>query len=91
MSSGRSIVWSHNCDAAAEQLGGYGRIDDALIPVIDALQRNPYGTRRVDIDWCSTRFITTDAFKDVPALVRLFYIEPNGTVVIDHVEALDDY
>ena len=91
MSSGRRIVWSHDCDAAAERLGGYRRIDDALIPVLDALQRNPYGTRRVDIDWCSIRYITTDQYKDIPPLVWLFYIEPDGTVVIDHVEALEDY
>jgi hypothetical protein len=91
MSSGRTIVWSHNCDAAAEQLGGYRRIDDALISIIDALERNPCGCPKIDIDWCSTRYIVTDAFKGVPALVWLSYIEPAGTVVIDHVEAIHDY
>lgn len=86
-----TIIWSHNCDAAAERLGGYRRIDDALISIVDAFERNPYGCRRVNIDWCSIRYLTTEAFKDIPALTWWFYIEPNGTVVIEHVEALDIY
>lgn len=91
MSTGRKIVWSHNCDIAAERLGGYRLIDGPLIAIIDALERNPYAALRVDVDWCSTRYITTEATRDVPALFWMFYIEPNGTVVIDHVEALDEY
>jgi hypothetical protein len=91
MTLGRKVVWSHNCTIAAEQLGGYRLIDDPLIAVIDALERNPYAAQRVDVDWCSVRYITTEATLSVSALVWLFYIEANGTVVIDHVEAFDGY
>jgi hypothetical protein len=91
LSSGRAIVWSHNCDIAAEKLGGYRCIDEPLIAVLDALDRNPYAAPKIDIDWCSARYIPTLAKGDAPDLIWLFYIEANGTVVIDHVEALEKY
>jgi hypothetical protein len=45
----------------------------------------------VNLDWDSNRYILTKAFKDVPALVWLFYIEISGRIVIDHVEAFEEY
>ena len=91
MATGREIVFSSNCDAAAELLGGYNRIDDALIPIFDALHHNPEGFEKVALDWSSDRFIITKAFGNVPALVWVFYIEMGGKVVIDHVEPFEDY
>jgi hypothetical protein len=46
MANGREIVFSSDCDAAAAKLGGYSLIDDALIPIFDALHHNPQGFRK---------------------------------------------
>jgi hypothetical protein len=91
MANGREVVFSANCDAAAEKPGGYELIDDALIPIFDALHYNPEGFEKVGLDLSANRIIITKAFGNVPALVWLFYIEMNGRVVIDHVEEFEDY
>jgi len=91
MSLGRNIFFSMNCDTAAEAVGGYERIDGSLIPILDALERNPYGFPRVESDWFAARYIVTKPFEGAPALVWLFYIEPTGDVVIEHVEEYEDY
>jgi hypothetical protein len=91
MANGREIVFSGDCDLAADKLGGYEVIDDALIPIFDALSHNPLGFPKVNLDWDSNRYILTKAFKNVPALVWLFYIELSGRIVIDHVEAFEEY
>jgi hypothetical protein len=88
---GREIVFSANCDAAAEKPGGYDLIDDALIPIFDSLHHNPEGFDKVGLDWSANRFIVTKPFGSVPALVWLVYIEIGGRVVIDHVEEHEDY
>ena len=91
MANGREIAFSAKCDAAADRMGGYIRIDESLIPIFDALYHDPTGFPRVDVDWCACRFIVTKPFRDVPALLWLFYIEPSGRVVIDHVEEFEGY
>jgi hypothetical protein len=91
MANGREIVFSSDCDAAAEKLGGYSLIDDALIPIFDALHHKPQGFPKVTLDWDANRYILTKAFGNVPALVWVFYIEVSGRVVIDHVEAFEEY
>ncbi|MSO99577.1 MAG: hypothetical protein EXR07_00790 [Acetobacteraceae bacterium] len=91
MANGHEIVFSPNCDVAAQKLGGYGAIDDALIPIFDSLHHDPRGFHKVGLDWSANRFILTKAFGKIPALVWLFYIEVSGKVVIDHVEEFEDY
>lgn len=91
MANGREIVFSRECDVAAEKIGGYQRIDETLVPIFDALDRDPTGFRRVDVDWCGCRYIVTDPFRGVPRLTWYFHIEPSGKVVFDHVEEFEDY
>jgi hypothetical protein len=91
MERGRRIFFSKNCDDAAKAVGGYERIDDSLIPIFDALERNPYGFPVVESDWFSARVIVTKPFLNTPSLVWTFYIEPNGDVVLDHVEEYEGY
>jgi hypothetical protein len=91
MSGRRGIFFSRRCDAAAEILGGYRRIDEALDAVWDALSRNPYGLPKCECDWFSARYIVTKPYGDAPALVWLIIIEPSGDVIIDHVEEYEDY
>lgn len=87
----RAIFFSAQCDACAEKVGGYRRIDQALDAVWDALLRNPYALNRVESDWYSTRYVETIAFKNVPALLWEFEIQTNGDIVIDHVEEFEEY
>jgi hypothetical protein len=91
MPVGRNIFFSENCNAAAEAVGGYQRIDVSLIPILDALERNPYGFPKVESDWFSARYIVTKPFEGSPALIWLFFVEANGDVVIDHVEIYEGY
>jgi hypothetical protein len=46
MANGREIVFSRDCDLAADRLGGHEVIDDALIPIFDALSHNPLVFRK---------------------------------------------
>lgn len=91
MPRGRRIFFSQNCDEAAERIGGYKRLDDSLIPIFDALEKNPYGFPSIESDWFSARYIVTEPFLNSPALVWLFYIEPSGDVVLDDVEEFEPY
>ncbi len=91
MSHGRRIVFSENCNAAAQKVGGYEKIDYSLLPVFEALERNHYGFPLVESDWFSCRFIVTKPFLSAPPLVWLFYVEPSGTVVLDYVEEFEGY
>jgi hypothetical protein len=50
MATGREIIFSANCDATAEKLGGYDLIDDALIPIFDSLHHKPEGFEKVGLD-----------------------------------------
>jgi hypothetical protein len=43
---GRNIRYEPSCDLAAEALGGYEAIDEALFVYLEALDRNPSAFRR---------------------------------------------
>lgn len=86
----RRIIFSHECDAAAERIGGYKRIDPSLDPVLDALARNPYGFPMQQSDWFDFRYIVTKPIDDCPALIWTFTIE-NGDVTLRHVEEDEAY
>ncbi len=87
----RAIFFSRQCDECAQHLGGYERIDPALDTVWEALTRNPYALHKVESDYYYARYVTTKAFKDVPALLWTVEIQANGDVVIDHVEEFEEY
>ena len=91
MSGHRKIFYSKECDAAAERLGGYERIDVALDTVWDVLRHDPYKLPRCESDWYSARFILTKPSGDAPALVWLILIESGGDIIIDHVEESEGY
>ena len=90
MPSKRKIVFTPECDRAAELLGGYAAIDCTLDPIYDALWRNPYGFAAIESDWYSFRIIHTKPIGDVPALVWTFTIE-NEEVTIRHVEVFEAF
>lgn len=91
MSGGRRIVFSRECDAAADRLGGYERLDISLDTVWDVLRHNPYRLPRCKSDWFSARYINTKPSGGCPGLVWLIVIETDGSVVIDHVEESEGY
>lgn len=89
---GRRIMFSKQCDEAAERIGGYQAIDEALtVGIYNSLARNPYGFPSVESDWFSARYIVTKPFGNTPALVWIFTIEPTGDVVLEHVEVFENY
>ena len=91
MARDRNIFYSKECDDAAECLGGYGRIDDALDAVWDVLRNNPYQLPQCQSDWFNARYLSTKPTGDAPALVWLITIQPDGDIVIDYVEEAEDY
>jgi hypothetical protein len=87
-----SSPFSKACDLAAEKLGGYKRIDDAVDPLWDALLHNPLGFENVETGlWFSARFATTKPFGRVPALAWIVLVDEDGDVTIDHVEEYEGY
>ena len=88
---GRKIVFSKECDAAAEILGGYEQIDGSLDGFLEALDRNPHGFPKVETDWGSVRYIRTRKAGNVPPLLWRFTIDREGSVEIVHVEEYQDY
>jgi hypothetical protein len=91
MADGHEIEFSAKCDAAAELLGGYAQIGDALIPLFDVLRHDPQGCERLGLEWNSNRLFHTNPIGAIPALVWLFYIEIGGKVIVDHVEVFEEY
>ena len=93
MEGERRIFFSRSCDAAAERLGGYERIDASLDAFWDSLLHNPAGFPEIEgnLPWLRARFIVTKPVEDVRALVWLFVIEDDGDLVIDHVEEFESY
>jgi len=86
----RKIIFSKECDVAAEALGGYQVIDPSLEAAWDALMRNPYEFPFVESDWFSGRYIVTRPIGAVPALCWWFVIQ-SGEVTIVFVEAYLGY
>jgi hypothetical protein len=91
MENGYEIEFSAECDTAAESLGGYARIGEALIPLFDTLRHNPQGCEKIGLDWNANRMIHTSSIGTIPALVWLFYIKIGGKVVVDYVEEFEEY
>ncbi len=90
MAFGRKIVFSAECDAAAEALGGYVRIDRTLDAAMDGLMRDLYGFPLMESDWYSARIIQTKPLPGIPALVWYFTIRGRD-VVIQYVEEFEGY
>lgn len=90
MPSGRRIVSSPECDASVLRLGGWRILDQALEPILDALQRNPYGFTKFECEWASVRYIVTDAIRGAPRLTWYFSIEGQEIILLD-VEEFEDY
>ena len=82
----RQIIFDETFDAAVERLGGYILVDEALDPILDGLYRNPYGFHLIENDWVRIRYVVTKPTGYLPSLVVTFTIEPNGDVILRHVE-----
>ena len=89
--SQRKVIFDHDCDEAAEALGGHQSIDQILFGFLDALQQDPTVFPKIETDWGSARYIRTKRISGVPELIWLFLIEANGDVTIVHVEIYDGY
>jgi hypothetical protein len=87
----RRIIFDHTFDLCAEALGGHKIVDEALAPVIEALHRNPFAFKHIEIEWVSCRYAVTKPLDPLPALIVIFTIEENGDVVIKHAEAAERY
>jgi len=82
----REIIESESFKDAVRELGGYRSIDEALQPIIEALYLSPQGFPFFANKWVSFRYARTKALEFIPALVVVFTIEPNGDVILQHVE-----
>ncbi len=82
---GRSSI-SPEFDQAVARLGGYILVGEALDPIIDGLSRNPYGFPAIENQWVKIRYLITKPTTLLPSLVITFTIEPDGYVILHHVE-----
>ena len=87
----RQIIYEFSFDGAVEALGGYAKLDIAIDPVVDALNRNPYAFPRFENDFMSFRYAITKPVDDVPSLVIVFTILQNGDVSLEHIEENSPY
>lgn len=90
MPAKRNVFFSHDCDKAAEVIGGYLRIDKTLDSFWDGLHRNPYGFPKLESDWFSVRYIITKPMPGVPSLVWNFIISGQDVEIV-HVEEFERY
>ena len=88
----RQIIESESFKEAVRKLGGHRAIDEALEPIIEGLYHYPQGFPFFENQWVSFRYARTKAleFVPLPPLVVIFTIEPNGDVVLQHVEEDQD-
>jgi hypothetical protein len=84
--AGRAIRFDPECDKAAELLGGYATIDDALDVYLEPLYRKPDGFDTIQCAWGSVRYIKTEPIGAAPALIWYFLLERNGDVLMTYVE-----
>ena len=82
----RQLVFAESFDRAVDALGGYRAVDRALEAIIEPLERNPYAFHRFESDLVSFRYALTEPIDDLPSLAVVFRIEPDGNVVLEHVE-----
>ena len=87
----RSIIYSPSCDIAADDLGGYVRIDASLEGAIQGLLVNPYSFPLIESDHYKARYVPTIPLGDLPSLVWLFYIDNENNVIMFHVEEFQRY
>jgi hypothetical protein len=84
------VVFSADCDKAAEAIGGYGRIDKSLDASWDGLHTNPHGFPIYESDWFSVRYILTRPMPGIPPLLWTFRIFRDEVELL-HVEEFERY
>ncbi len=73
-----------------QRLGGYRAINRALESIMDGLMRKPEGFPSFQNEFVKLRYAKTKAIDDeIPPLIFIFTIEPDGDVVLQWVE--EDY
>lgn len=85
-----TVVFSSDCDKAADALGGYIRIDRTLDAFWGGLHSNPHGFPVYLSDWFSIRYIITKPMPGVGPLVWLFTIGTDEVELV-HVEDYERY
>jgi hypothetical protein len=87
----RNIIESDHFAKCVESLGGYRAIDRALETIMEALARNPYGFPAIENDWVRFRYARTSMIERyIPALVVVFTIDNDHSVVLEWLELADD-
>lgn len=90
MPPGKRVVFTDECNQAAERLGGYARIDCSLDAFWDGLYRNPYGFPKYESDWFSVRYIITKPIYDVPPLIWYISVSADEVLLL-YVEEYEKY
>jgi hypothetical protein len=83
---GRKIIYDPECDAAAERLGGYERIDPSLDTILEPLTRDPKGYDLVQCAWGSVRVARTLPRQGCPPLIWYFLLDENDDIILVNVE-----
>jgi hypothetical protein len=85
------IIYSEEFDVQARLLGGIVLVDEALRPVIDALERNPRAYRYIQTEWFRIRYAVTKPRGNFPAFLVYFVIDEDEDVVMEWVEIHNPY
>jgi hypothetical protein len=87
----RRIIYLPEFDEQAKVLGGIQIVDQALRPIVDALERNPRAFRVIETPWFRVRYAATRQVGNVPPLLIIFSIDEDDDVVMEWVETLGSY
>ncbi len=80
----RSIIWSEEFSQQVRHAGGARAVDEALEPILDGLQRNPFGFHKFENDFTSFRYARTDALPGkLGALTVIFTIDEQKNVILE--------
>jgi hypothetical protein len=85
------IIYSEEFDEQAEAIGGILFIDQAMRPLIDALERNPRAFRSLETAWFRIRYAITKPHGYFPALLIYFSIDEDEDVIMEWVEIFIPY
>lgn len=79
----REIRYSKDFEDCVASLGGWRAVDEALEPIMDGLEKNPYGFKMIENDFVKVRYAHTLHCGTVPALVVAFTIDEERNVTLE--------
>ena len=86
MTPARAIRFEPSCDRAAEALGGYAAMDEALFFWLEPLAIAPEAFPRIETEWGSVRVLRTMPWRGGKGLLWYFVLDRNGDVSVVHVQ-----